>query len=174
MPITVKELEATALGNTLNGLNEKTLREVFKSVCAKSDAARKEAESQLLLLLLASSADSPASQALGTEKSSAAGKTTVPRYALCGNCKEDFDVTANTDKSCRYHPSFSEADQDSHLYEDLDDWMEADTEENREEWPECFIFLCCEQNLRDNPHGCKVDFHRQPEPSNRFKRARVA
>ncbi|KAJ5343011.1 uncharacterized protein N7506_002835 [Penicillium brevicompactum] len=150
MPITVKELEETPLGNTLIGLTEKTLGEVFKS------------------LLLAFSADSTASQATGAEKSSSR-KTTVPRYALCGNCKEDFDVTANTDKSC-----FSEADQDSHLYEDLDDWMEADTEENREEWPECFIFLCCEENLGDNPHGCKVDFHRRPEPSNRFKRARVA
>ncbi|KAJ5349962.1 hypothetical protein N7541_007689 [Penicillium brevicompactum] len=150
MPITVKELEETPLGNTLIGLTEKTLGEVQ--------------------LLLAFSADSTASQATGAEKSSF-GKTTVPRYALCGNCKEDFDVTANTDKSCR---SSDEADQDSHLYEDLDDWMEADTEENREEWPECFIFLCCEENLRDNPHGCKVDFHRQPEPSNRFKRARVA
>lgn len=104
MPIAVKELEETPLGNTLNGLSEKTLREVFKSVCAKSDAARKEAESQLLL---ASSADSTATQAAGTEKSSDAGKTTVPRYALCGNCKEDFDVTANTDKTCRYHPSMS-------------------------------------------------------------------
>lgn len=109
MPISVKELETTPLGDTLNDLSEKKLREVLKSVCAKNDAARKEAESQLLLILEEEEddefTDGPVNAA---QQTSAVERTTAQRYTLCFGCKEDIDVTTNTETSCRYHPGMWE------------------------------------------------------------------
>ena len=53
--------------------------------------------------------------------------------------------------------------------------MEIDTEENRENFPEGFLFPCCEETLEKNPKGCVVDFHVPFEDgsSDGAKRARV-
>lgn len=95
MPITEVVLEATALGRAINDASDKTLRAVLKSICAKHDQARKEAESQLLMT--ATDTD--------TEESSDNNKRQVPRYAFCINCEKEFDVMTNTEEICRYHPS---------------------------------------------------------------------
>lgn len=192
MPITVKELDTTLLGDTLSVLSEKKLREVFKSVCAKSDAAREEAESQLLLILEDDDefTDSPVNAA---QQTSAPEETIAPRYTLCSGCKEDVDITAdNTETSCRYHLGMCETHRSlrymlirfitvpsvadmGRLYFKLPGYsmQQADTKENREKWPEFFIFKCCGESLRHNPHGCQVDFHRAPTPGNRFTRGSV-
>jgi hypothetical protein len=35
-----------------------------------------------------------------------------------------------------------------------------DNDDNRKEFPECFVFECCNGNLRDHP-GCEFDFHEE-------------
>jgi hypothetical protein len=92
MPITEEVLEATTLGRAINDASDQRLRVVLKSICAKNDQARKEAESHFLVM------------ATDTEESSDSNKRAVPRYAVCVNCEKEFDVTTNTEKACRYHP----------------------------------------------------------------------
>ncbi|CAG7947167.1 unnamed protein product [Penicillium nalgiovense] len=153
MPITEVVLEATALGRAINDASDKTLRAVLKSICAKHDQARKEAESQLLMT--ATDTD--------TEESSDNNKRQVPRYAFCINCEKEFDVMTNTEEICRYHPKPSEPTGED-LYVDNYDEFEVDTDEMREDFPECFTFACCDGNLKDNPDGCVSDFHREQYP----------
>ncbi|CAI7635750.1 unnamed protein product [Penicillium glandicola] len=161
MPITEEALEATILGCAINDLSHQTLRAVLKSICAKNDEARKEAESQLLVITT------------NTKESPDNNKQPVPRYAFCTNCEKDFDVTTNGEESCRYHPGattqkwtsrFRQSEPSEDLYVD-NDWPESvDTDEMRERYPECFIFECCEGNLEDNPDGCEFGFHREQYP----------
>lgn len=104
MPITEEVLEATVLGRAINDASDQTLRAVLKSICAKNDEARKEAESQLLVTATDTDTD--------TEESSHNNKRAVPRYAFCLNCEKEFDVTTNTEKACRYHPSTTAQNRD--------------------------------------------------------------
>ncbi|KAJ5759004.1 hypothetical protein N7520_006160 [Penicillium odoratum] len=158
MPITEEVLEATTLGRAINKASDKTVRAVLNSICAKNDEARKEAESQLLVFT-------------DSEEGSVNVKISVPRYALCFNCGEKFDVTANTNKSCQYHTEKSEPTGED-LY--VDNYGEFDVEEMRDDWPECFTFACCDGNLRDNPDGCVFNFHQEPHANSKpSKRARV-
>ncbi|KAJ5799625.1 uncharacterized protein N7518_001693 [Penicillium psychrosexuale] len=136
--ITEEVLEATVLGRAINNASEQTLRAVFKFICAKNDEARKEAESRLVAIVS------------DTEESSGNNKRPVPRYASCVNCKKEFDVTSNTEENCRYHPRGDEPTGED-LYVDNYDEFEVDTDEMREEFPECFTFACCDGNLKDNP-----------------------
>ena len=88
---TEEMLETTSLGRAINESSDKRVRAVLKSICAKNDEARKEAESQLLTTT-------------DTKEGPNNTKSLVPRYTFCVNCEKEFDVTANTEKSCQYHP----------------------------------------------------------------------
>ncbi|KAJ6180680.1 hypothetical protein N7519_011141 [Penicillium mononematosum] len=125
MPIIEEVLEATTLGRAINDASDKTLRTVLKSICAKNDQARKEAESQLLV----TDTDTD------TEESSGNNKRQVPHYAFCVNCEKEFDVTTDTKETCRYHPEPSEPTGED-LYVDNYAEFEVDTDEMREDFPE--------------------------------------
>ncbi|KAJ5553362.1 hypothetical protein N7494_002740 [Penicillium frequentans] len=87
-----------------------------------------------------------------------------PRYSQCENCKKEFDTLENTPTACRYHTEEACADEDSHLFVDNDFFGpdEADCDDElRKEYPECFVFECCDGNLRDNPDGCETDWHKE-------------
>ncbi|KAJ5382772.1 hypothetical protein N7517_000683 [Penicillium concentricum] len=160
MPVANEVLEASVLDRAINDTSDQTVRAVLKSICAKNDEARKEAEHQLLAMTTDSKANSDSNKRL------------VSRYAFCVNCEKEFDVTTNTEKTCRYHPNKNEPTGDE-LYEDNWDEFDVDTDEMREDFPECFTFSCCDGNLRDNPHGCVIDFHQEQypdgEPSKRLR-----
>ncbi|KAJ5182124.1 hypothetical protein N7449_012271 [Penicillium cf. viridicatum] len=160
MPITEEVLEATTFGRAINDASDQRLRVVLKSICAKNDQARKEAESQFLVM------------ATDTEESSDSNKRAVPRYAVCINCEKEFDVTTNTEKNCRYHPEGNEPTGED-LFVDNWDEFEVDTDEMCEDFPPCFTFTCCNVNLEDNPHGCVTDFHREQHPEKPSKRSRA-
>ncbi|KGO72957.1 hypothetical protein PITC_061850 [Penicillium italicum] len=141
MSITEEMLDATILG-AINDASEQRLRAVLKSICAKNDEARKEVESQLLVV------------APETKESSDSNKRAVTRYAFCINCEKEFDVTTNTEKKDN-EPTGED------LWVDNYDEFEVDTDEMREDFPHCFTFPCCDGNLEDNPHGCVITFHRE-------------
>jgi hypothetical protein len=92
MTVTEEVPKATALDCAINDAPDQTVRAVLKSICAKNDEARKEAESQLLEI------------ATDTKENHDNNKRLVPRYAFCINCEKEFDVTTNTEKACQYHP----------------------------------------------------------------------
>ncbi|CAI7637851.1 unnamed protein product [Penicillium crustosum] len=161
MPITEEELEATTLGRAINNASDQRLRVVLKSICAKNDQARKEAESQFLVL------------AADTKESPDSNKRAISRYASCINCEKEFDATTNTEKSCRYNPEKNEPTGED-LFVDNWDEFEVDTDEMRKDFPHCFTFMCCNENLEENPHGCVTDFHREQHPEEKpSKRSRA-
>ncbi|KAJ5827107.1 hypothetical protein N7447_003870 [Penicillium robsamsonii] len=167
MPDTKEVPEALILDRAINDASAQTLRVVLKSICAKNDEARKDAENQLLAMTHRYQGELRGNKRL------------FPRYALCINCKKEFDVTTNTEKACRYHPSMTARPRSSmrnkliykeneptgeDLYVDIWDEFDVDTDEMREDFPECFTFSCCDGNLRDNPHGCVIDCHQEQYP----------
>ncbi|KXG48848.1 uncharacterized protein PGRI_027180 [Penicillium griseofulvum] len=160
MTVTEEVPEATALDCAINDASDQTVRAVLKTICAKNDEARKEAESQLLVI------------ATDTKENSDNSKRLVSRYTFCINCEKEFDVTTNTEKACRYHPKENEPTGEE-LY--VDNWeFEVDNDEMREDFPHCFTFKCCGETLKDNPHGCETDFHREQYPDGKpSKRSRV-
>ncbi|KAJ5957196.1 hypothetical protein N7501_011475 [Penicillium viridicatum] len=112
--------------------------------------------------------------ATDTEESSDGNKRAVPRHAFCVNCEKEFDVTTNMEKSCRYHQEEDEP-TGKDLFVDNWDEFEVDTDEMRKDFPHCFTFMCCNENLEDNPHGCVTDFHREQDPEEKPpKRSRAA
>ncbi|KAJ5217200.1 hypothetical protein N7468_010208 [Penicillium chermesinum] len=82
------------------------------------------------------------------------------RYALCQNCNEEFDVSENTQQSCRFHPEESVPDYDD-FFADHDENCHGtiDCEETRKEYPEGFIYGCCDRNGEEEP--CMTDWHRE-------------
>lgn len=119
-----------------------------------------------------------------------------PRYATCTNCEEEFDITQNESGDCVYHPGKSagsripddfmaasmeliltcrieetEVDYDGDAWADHDeDWHGTiDSEEMRREFPEGFIYPCCDKN--GESEGCKTSRHIEkiPYPSKKTR-----
>ncbi|OJJ50605.1 hypothetical protein ASPZODRAFT_126497 [Penicilliopsis zonata CBS 506.65] len=80
-----------------------------------------------------------------------------PRYGICENCDEEFDLTTNSKRSCRYHPEYSEPDYD--YFVDHDEAIHGiiDSPDMREEYPEGYIYPCC--NRRGDEEPCTRDWH---------------
>lgn len=98
------------LESAIYTVSEKTLREVFKSICASCPDAKHEAAKQLLVAETDvkkrkknSSAAVPEPESK-TPAETPKEKKQVPRYEFCDNCKDQFDVSTNTSTSCQYHP----------------------------------------------------------------------
>ncbi|KAI0360093.1 hypothetical protein OH77DRAFT_1419483 [Trametes cingulata] len=98
-------------------------------------------------------------------------KVMVPRWEICKNCGEEFDAGEEREEDeCRYHTG--ELDVDEEVFVDWDDWVHGpkDTEENRRQFPENFVWTCCEE---DGTHpGCTEQEHEPEDAQGRRKRAR--
>ncbi|KAL8673234.1 MAG: hypothetical protein Q9168_002346 [Polycauliona sp. 1 TL-2023] len=104
------------------------------------------------------------------------------RYAMCENCEKEFDVTLNESGDCIYHPGTSimfrqscgrtgeataltrcigdtEVDEDATIWNDHNEDVggEIDSEEKRSEYPEGFIYDCCDK--RGDSEGCQRNRH---------------
>lgn len=82
-----------------------------------------------------------------------------PRYVVCFNCDQEFDVTRNKKGDCVWHETDAEAIVDHDVFADHDpdchgpydqDWI-------RDEWPEAFEYECCGKDLTSK--GCRVTKH---------------
>lgn len=104
----------TPLDLAIDTVSDKTLRAVFKSICDKHTEAREDAMKQLLVdgteaKKESGSDDETNAESQGQDQDqdgsikSSEKKRPVPRYAHCQNCKSEFDVTQNSEKSCVYH-----------------------------------------------------------------------
>ncbi|KAL4936588.1 hypothetical protein BDV06DRAFT_227766 [Aspergillus oleicola] len=188
----MSSVDLDVLADTIDRVSEKTLRDVFKSICAKSLETRQEAASKLLVdgsqkrkRRSSSETGSPvfgpgpkdpkmAAQALQAASvlNTAQATTQVARYAFCSNCEKEYDVTTNSSTSCVYHPEKHEP-----VGEEL--WVDNDfnspddsMSEFEDDFPHCFEFPCCRETLKSNPTGCETDWHMErpaAPPTKRFR-----
>ncbi|KAJ5090202.1 hypothetical protein N7532_008886 [Penicillium argentinense] len=86
------------------------------------------------------------------------------RYAICKNCEEAFDVTANTDKSCHRHekrPRPREEMWESYKLElHYCGAIQLDDPRSQDLHPTWFDYPCC-----DKPEPCFYDWHREGKPT---------
>ncbi|KAG0702468.1 hypothetical protein DFH29DRAFT_851502 [Suillus ampliporus] len=82
----------------------------------------------------------------------------IPRWERCVNCKEEYDVSdERDDEECCYHPG--ELDVDEEYFPDWDEECHGpmDTKKNRADYPDGFIWDCCDENGRSE--GCETGQH---------------
>ncbi len=108
-PVQVQKVEADLIDHTIDTLSVIKLREIFKTICKTCPEAKKRAEELLFTEKKYAKSGPPANEdgqeATDASTKDESAKQPVPRYAFCGNCEKEFDVTTNTSASCRYHTS---------------------------------------------------------------------
>ncbi|KAI5467488.1 hypothetical protein BGZ63DRAFT_419188 [Mariannaea sp. PMI_226] len=80
---------------------------------------------------------------------------------ICMQCDKSFSIKKKDAEVCLYHPEELEVDFDSDVWADHDEKCHGpeDTEENRREFPDGFIYPCC-QGQGDAP-GCERSKHEE-------------
>ncbi|KAK8192841.1 hypothetical protein IWZ00DRAFT_264192 [Phyllosticta capitalensis] len=140
------------------------LHGVIKSICEESEVANALFEEKLLV---------PISSGQDRKSGNAqkGGKRQRPRYAVCTNCKEEFDMTENDDEACDYHDGELEMVEDFWVDNEEETFGPNDTDENKAEYPEGFEWDCC--NEQTDADGCKTGPHVEDKnhlPSEMVKR----
>ncbi|KAI0635710.1 hypothetical protein C8Q77DRAFT_587857 [Trametes polyzona] len=96
----------------------------------------------------------------------------IPRWRVCANCGEEYDAGAEREPDeCKYHPGELEVNEDAFVDWDEDVHGPMDTPENRESYPDNFIWTCCD--LDGTKEGCTRDEHEPEEESHQRKRTRL-
>ncbi|KAE8326597.1 hypothetical protein BDV39DRAFT_205757 [Aspergillus sergii] len=103
--------------------------------------------------------ENPRSEERSSNQQTPGSKRLRQRYAYCDNCEKEFDVTQNTKTSCRYHTDSCYPDGDFFVDDDYYDNGEYDNGEALEEYPEGYIYECCERRANEEP--CTVSRHRE-------------
>ncbi|KAL9617583.1 MAG: hypothetical protein Q9160_007653 [Pyrenula sp. 1 TL-2023] len=90
-------------------------------------------------------------------QSSSTSKRRRPRYEVCINCNEEFDVTGNEEENCVWHDGEVEPIED--MFPDHDERVHGPYDQDwiRRDFPESFEYTCCEGDL--NSDGCNVTRH---------------
>ncbi|KAG2075372.1 hypothetical protein BDR04DRAFT_1091552 [Suillus decipiens] len=92
----------------------------------------------------------------------------VPRWDICANCKKEYDVSSERDEEeCCYHSGDLDVDEEFFADHDEDCHGPMDTKENRAEFPEGFIWDCCDENALSE--GCETGQH---VPGGKLKKRR--
>ncbi|KAF4552078.1 Hypothetical protein D9617_11g009250 [Elsinoe fawcettii] len=81
------------------------------------------------------------------------------RYETCRYCHEEYDISRNDDEDCEAHTGDLEVDDEGGFWDDHDEDChgEIDSEEMREEYPEGFVWTCC--NKKGDEEGGRVGKH---------------
>ncbi|KAJ5664172.1 hypothetical protein N7507_004903 [Penicillium longicatenatum] len=162
-------LDDAALGFSIDTVSSTVLQSLLRSICETIPEAKKKAIEHLLI------EKSQIPTPPGSKRDHDAYKGTTdasgqklgcrrPKYSQCETCKKEFNTLTNNSSACRYHTEDAYADEDSHLFVDNDFFgpEEADSNDNlKKDHPDCFIFECCGDSLKDNPHGCETDWHKE-------------
>ncbi|KAK5627653.1 hypothetical protein RRF57_003368 [Xylaria bambusicola] len=93
----------------------------------------------------------------GTKKTNK--RRAVAEMAICENCNEPFSQDTNSPEACHYHPGEMECDDHSDFWADHDDDCHGDrySKELMEEYPEGYIWSCCQQS--GVSAGCTLGSH---------------
>lgn len=101
-------------------------------------------------------------------KSAKAEMSFKDRYKHCVNCYELFDVL-KPEGECRYHPDELEIDDEADFFADHDE--DPNDDWHRLEYPEGFIWNCCEQ--AGNIKGCQTGVHEAGSDSDFSEHAKL-
>ncbi|KAJ5865934.1 hypothetical protein N7534_000487, partial [Penicillium rubens] len=87
-----------------------------------------------------------------------------PRMESCIYCMEDFDVTQNSETSCRYHVEKDVVDEEFFKNE-IAGGLDVDNNDYRMAYPDKFYYPCCGRDLMDEQ--CQIGWHRAADPGDR-------
>ncbi|KAI0522207.1 hypothetical protein F5B22DRAFT_464451 [Xylaria bambusicola] len=112
------------------------------------------------IIALSDSSDDEA-QKKHTKRQKTAEDIQVPRFEKCETCSKTYDITLNNDEACQTHEGWVEIDAE-YFPDDDDiqyrpDSVNPETDWRREEWPEGFIWQCCEEPANGTP--CRIQRH---------------
>lgn len=113
---------SAALKSVFKTLSESRLRAELEIICSQHDAVHRELEKKFLVMgkevvRYHADSESEGEGETGESGSSRPQQRNVrrpiavsedewtPRYAKCENCKEEFDVTQNSERNCQWHSS---------------------------------------------------------------------
>ncbi|KAK7947065.1 uncharacterized protein PG986_011386 [Apiospora aurea] len=159
------------LAEAVNKLDLPTLQSIFMDMCAASEDFRQQATERLLITGSAVKRAAEDSDLQGDSGPNKKQKledmdTARTRYEPCENCKQVFDVTKNTKKSCRYHDGQLDLDPEAFPDDDQVEYdphsIDVETDWRREECPEGFVWDCCDRDCRSK--GCIVERHVAAKP----------
>lgn len=160
----------------INKVDIAILRSVLQSMCKSSAECHKEAAERLLLRV--GTGDKRKADESPEGEANKKAKTVVSRFEKCVTCEEIFDITDNRNDSCRTHQGQSRralgkreasltqmtdnleiledffVDDDEVMYGEIDPY----TDWRRDDFPEGFMWQCCETTLKDNK-PCQVQKH---------------
>ncbi|KAJ5291606.1 hypothetical protein N7478_000857 [Penicillium angulare] len=179
------KIDTTALNLAIDTVSVNKLREVLKFICEANPGAKEQASKKLIVKDTEVKNGKPALKSghianqdnrlqpdpmtpflHKPEKIEAAKAAYERENEMRGPYNPDVLFEGVTEEP--------QADDNSSLFDDDDD-PEATAQEEwvKEEWPQYFIFGCCEGNLRDNLEGCIVDWHVNSSSIPPAKRTRV-
>ncbi|KAF2111595.1 hypothetical protein BDV96DRAFT_623661 [Lophiotrema nucula] len=146
------------------------LREFVRELCASSETGRKHFSDRLLLSepiadnapMAEDKENEPTEGGASTsQKRKRTEEYTVQqRYEMCTQCETEYDVSTNSSTSCVWHDGYTEPDYDGDFWADPDEDCHGtiDTDDMREEFPEGFVWNCCD--AEGDARGCQTGEHR--------------
>ncbi|EJT69656.1 hypothetical protein GGTG_12540 [Gaeumannomyces tritici R3-111a-1] len=146
------------LNEAIHTISADRLREFVRELCTTSETARKHFSDRLLVDLTTEDADNtPAEEGASTGQKR---KHTRQRYEVCEQCNNEYDVETNGPTSCVWHDGETEPDDDGDFWADHDERCHGtiDSEWAREEYPEGFIWSCCDK-IGVGAEGCQTGAH---------------
>jgi hypothetical protein len=167
------------LRDAIASANPKRVRDVLSTICNHLPQARDLACAELLV----NAADESEEQMTSNKKRPSGSEYTRQRYEICEQCEEEFDVVENDeDEGCEWHDGMYmcitypfcvtsnidsglkkgelEADDEADIWADHEERTHGpiDTEQNRKDHPEGFIWSCCDEFLGAT-EGCQTGPH---------------
>ncbi|KAI4716904.1 hypothetical protein E4T48_06867 [Aureobasidium sp. EXF-10727] len=138
------------------------LQSLVQKLCDTSPTAKALVEEELL------TASTPPTIDLTTEEPNEPRQTIQQlvssetakrqRYTMCKHCKQEFDVTSNTEDSCQYHEGSLEIDNEGDFWADWDEDCHGSIDSDlAEEYPEGFKWSCCDGTGEEE--GCMIGPH---------------
>ncbi|OJD33773.1 uncharacterized protein BKCO1_2700069 [Diplodia corticola] len=150
-------MASPALHEAIHRAHLERLQSVLLTLCKASPIAQQVLERELLMDEEPASGDEADKQNVLNVTALTAKKTQRSRYVTCKHCHQEFDLAANTEKSCKTHDGPLEPIEDEWIDHDERCHGPIESEENYESFPEGFLWECCERPA--DAEGCCTDIH---------------
>ncbi|KAJ5940998.1 hypothetical protein N7516_001166 [Penicillium verrucosum] len=127
-------------------------------------AAKKDVKSEPAAPVSPITPITPVTSALPVKEESMASVPMTSRFENCIYCLENFEVTQNSETSCRYHLEPNVVDEE-YFKAEIAAGYAVDSDEYRLAWPEGFFYPCCGMGLTGDM--CQVGWHKAADPNDR-------